>query len=161
MFAPPNRRWEVSAEVSSCRLLNTCLCNMRQGCVQHAAGGHQLWRARAAKSALGSEEVSAEVSSCRSNPLGPRTAHKPAPHICVSGACQLRRTGCRTHSCFESHLNIQPPNLAHQVRAISATAAHRLQRGIWTSPGAGDLRRCIGACERLVMMVGDEQPRER
>jgi hypothetical protein len=48
-----------------------------------------------------------------------------------------------------------------QVRAISATAAHRLQRGIWTSPGAGDLRRCVAACERLVMLAGDEQPRER
>jgi hypothetical protein len=27
------------------------------------------------------------------------------------------------------------------LRAVSATAAHRLQRGIWTSPGAGDLNR--------------------
>ena len=48
-----------------------------------------------------------------------------------------------------------------EVRAITATAAHRLQRGIWTSPGGGDLRRCLGACERLAMLVGDEQPRER
>jgi len=28
------------------------------------------------------------------------------------------------------------------LKAVSATAAHRLQRGIWTSPGAGDLNRC-------------------
>jgi hypothetical protein len=42
-----------------------------------------------------------------------------------------------------------------EVRAISATAAHRLQRGIWTSPGAGDLRRCVAACERLVMLLPD------
>lgn len=27
------------------------------------------------------------------------------------------------------------------LRAVSATAAHRLQRGIWTSPGAGDINR--------------------
>lgn len=48
-----------------------------------------------------------------------------------------------------------------EVRAISATAQHRLQRGIFTSPGAGDLRRCAAACERLAMLVGDAQPAER
>uniref|UniRef100_A0A383VLQ2 Uncharacterized protein n=1 Tax=Tetradesmus obliquus TaxID=3088 RepID=A0A383VLQ2_TETOB len=52
-------------------------------------------------------------------------------------------------------------DISAALRAISATAAHRLQRGIWTSPGAGDLSRCLAACERLVMLVGDEQPQER
>jgi hypothetical protein len=47
------------------------------------------------------------------------------------------------------------------LRAVSATAAHRLSRGIWTSPGAGDLRRARAAAERLVMMVGEERPQER
>eukprot|EP00775_Hariotina_reticulata_P010072 gene10072-10227_t len=51
--------------------------------------------------------------------------------------------------------------LSAALRAVSATAAHRLARGIWTSPGAGDLNRCLAAAERLVMMVGDEQPQER
>lgn len=27
-----------------------------------------------------------------------------------------------------------------ELEAIARTAAHRLERGIWTSPGAGDLR---------------------
>jgi hypothetical protein len=31
--------------------------------------------------------------------------------------------------------------LSAALRAVSATAAHRLSRGIWTSPGAGDLNR--------------------
>ena len=52
-------------------------------------------------------------------------------------------------------------DVSAEVRAISATAAHRLQRGIFTSPGAGDLRRCLAACERVVMLIGDAQPRER
>jgi hypothetical protein len=40
------------------------------------------------------------------------------------------------------------------MRAISVVANHRLERGIWTSPGAGDLRRATAACEKLVMLVG-------
>ncbi|KAF8062088.1 pho-4 [Scenedesmus sp. PABB004] len=52
-------------------------------------------------------------------------------------------------------------DISAALRAVSATAAHRLQRGIWTSPGAGDLMRCVAAAERLVMLVGDEQPQER
>eukprot|EP00193_Tetraselmis_chui_P021187 CAMPEP_0177774996 /NCGR_PEP_ID=MMETSP0491_2-20121128/13838_1 /TAXON_ID=63592 /ORGANISM="Tetraselmis chuii, Strain PLY429" /LENGTH=220 /DNA_ID=CAMNT_0019293479 /DNA_START=424 /DNA_END=1087 /DNA_ORIENTATION=+ len=32
-----------------------------------------------------------------------------------------------------------------EMEAISRTAAHRLSRGIWTSPGAGDLRRAKAA----------------
>eukprot|EP00878_Enallax_costatus_P013755 GHUV01014386.1.p1 GENE.GHUV01014386.1~~GHUV01014386.1.p1 ORF type:complete len:232 (+),score=102.13 GHUV01014386.1:26-697(+) len=52
-------------------------------------------------------------------------------------------------------------DISAALRAVSATAQHRLQRGIWTSPGAGDLVRCVAAAERLVMMVGDEQPAER
>jgi hypothetical protein len=40
------------------------------------------------------------------------------------------------------------------MRAISVVANHRLERGIWTSPGAGDLRRAIAACEKLVLLVG-------
>ena len=30
-----------------------------------------------------------------------------------------------------------------ELQAVSAAAAHRLNRGIWTSPGAGDLRRAV------------------
>lgn len=39
---------------------------------------------------------------------------------------------------------------------MSTVASWRLERGIWTSPGAGDLRRAVAACERLVMMASSE-----
>lgn len=45
--------------------------------------------------------------------------------------------------------------------AIARTAAHRLARGVWTSSGAGDLRRARAAAERLVALLGDAAPRER
>ena len=45
--------------------------------------------------------------------------------------------------------------------AIARTAAHRLARGVWTSSGAGDLRRARAAAERLVSLLGDAAPRER
>ena len=45
-----------------------------------------------------------------------------------------------------------------EMEAIARTAAHRLDRGIWTSPGAGDLRRALAAAERLVLLRGDEEP---
>lgn len=48
-----------------------------------------------------------------------------------------------------------------ELSAISRTARHRLERGIWTSPGAGDLRRALAACERLVLLLGDAAPEER
>jgi len=48
-----------------------------------------------------------------------------------------------------------------EMEAISRTAAHRLSRGIWTSPGAGDLRRARAAAERICMLVGDQRPAER
>ncbi|KAK9826657.1 hypothetical protein WJX74_008333 [Apatococcus lobatus] len=38
------------------------------------------------------------------------------------------------------------------LEAISRTAKHRLNRGIWTSPGAGDIRRAVPATERLVLL---------
>lgn len=47
------------------------------------------------------------------------------------------------------------------TEAIARTAAHRLARGIWTSSGAGDLRRARAAAERLVTLLGDTAPRER
>ncbi|CAK0760877.1 hypothetical protein CVIRNUC_002808 [Coccomyxa viridis] len=43
-----------------------------------------------------------------------------------------------------------------ELQAIARTAAHRLQRGIWTSPGAGDLRRALASAERLCIVLGDE-----
>ncbi|KAK9816720.1 hypothetical protein WJX72_004217 [[Myrmecia] bisecta] len=48
-----------------------------------------------------------------------------------------------------------------QLQAIARTAKHRLERGIWTSPGAGDLRRAKAACERLAILCGDDCPTER
>lgn len=48
-----------------------------------------------------------------------------------------------------------------ELRAIAAAAAHRLERGIWTSPGAGDLRRALAASERLATVFGNGHPRER
>jgi hypothetical protein len=45
--------------------------------------------------------------------------------------------------------------------AISRTAAHRLARGIWTSPGGGDLRRALAAAEKLVILGGDTAGEER
>ncbi|GLC60253.1 hypothetical protein PLESTB_001591100 [Pleodorina starrii] len=47
------------------------------------------------------------------------------------------------------------------LAAIGKVAAWRLERGIWTSPGAGDLRRARAACERLVLLAGDQYPEER
>ncbi len=48
-----------------------------------------------------------------------------------------------------------------EAEAIARTARHRLERGIWTSPGAGDLRRALAAAERLVILRGEEVPEER
>jgi hypothetical protein len=45
--------------------------------------------------------------------------------------------------------------------AVARTAAHRLARGVWTSSGAGDIRRARAAAERLVLLLGDAAPRER
>jgi hypothetical protein len=39
------------------------------------------------------------------------------------------------------------------IAAISTVAAWRLDRGIWTSPGAGDIRRATAAASRLVMLL--------
>lgn len=47
------------------------------------------------------------------------------------------------------------------VAAVSKVAAWRLERGIWTSPGAGDLLRARAASERLVMLLGDKEHEER
>ena len=40
-----------------------------------------------------------------------------------------------------------------ESEAIARAALHRLQRGVWTSPGAGDVRRALAACERLVLLT--------
>lgn len=40
-----------------------------------------------------------------------------------------------------------------ESEAIARAALHRLQRGVWTSPGAGDIRRALAACERLVLLT--------
>ena len=42
--------------------------------------------------------------------------------------------------------------MSAQLRAISTVANWRLERGIWTSPGAGDWRRCRAACERMILV---------
>lgn len=39
-----------------------------------------------------------------------------------------------------------------ESEAIARAAVHRLERGVWTSPGAGDIRRAMAACERLVLL---------
>jgi len=48
-----------------------------------------------------------------------------------------------------------------EAEAIARTARHRLERGIWTSPGAGDLQRALAAAERLVILRGNDVPEER
>ncbi|CAL8467605.1 g7143 [Coccomyxa elongata] len=48
-----------------------------------------------------------------------------------------------------------------ELQAIARTAKHRLERGIWTSPGAGDLRRALASSERLCILLGDDGPLER
>lgn len=48
-----------------------------------------------------------------------------------------------------------------QIQAIARTAAHRLERGVWTSPGAGDIRRALAAAERLVLLCGSAADWER
>ena len=40
-----------------------------------------------------------------------------------------------------------------ELQAISAVAAHRLERGIFTSAGGGDLRRALAASQRLAILV--------
>lgn len=47
-----------------------------------------------------------------------------------------------------------------EKQLIARTAAHRLERGIFTTTGAGDLVRAIAAAERLVLLCGDAGPRE-
>ena len=47
------------------------------------------------------------------------------------------------------------------TEAIARFAKYRLERGIFTSTGAGDLRRAILASERLVLLVGHQHPAER
>jgi hypothetical protein len=44
---------------------------------------------------------------------------------------------------------------------ISKAASHRIARGVWTSPGAGDIRRATVACERLVLLLGEAGSLER
>lgn len=51
--------------------------------------------------------------------------------------------------------------IASDLDAIARTAKHRLDRGIFTTTGAGDLRRAVVTCERLAMLCGDSCPRER
>ncbi|KAG1677963.1 hypothetical protein FOA52_001381 [Chlamydomonas sp. UWO 241] len=52
-------------------------------------------------------------------------------------------------------------SMGAQLRAVSQVANWRLERGIWTSPGAGDIRRCRAACERLVLLGGEGAEAER
>ncbi|CAD7704561.1 unnamed protein product [Ostreobium quekettii] len=62
---------------------------------------------------------------------------------------------------FRSALSaaLNPGADAH-LEIISRAAKHRLDRGISTSPGAGDIRRALAASERLVMLChGDQQER--
>ena len=40
-----------------------------------------------------------------------------------------------------------------ESEAIARAAVHRLKRGVWTSPGAGDIRRALAATERLVLLT--------
>lgn len=47
-----------------------------------------------------------------------------------------------------------------ESEAIARAALHRLQRGVWTSPGAGDIRRALAACERLVLLNGQGTPKK-
>eukprot|EP00850_Spirogloea_muscicola_P003488 SM000014S00276 [mRNA] locus=s14:405313:407619:+ [translate_table: standard] len=56
-------------------------------------------------------------------------------------------TGPSTSSCTTSPAEI----------AAARSAGHRLQRGIWTSIGFGDMRRAVAATERLVIMGTDER----
>lgn len=43
-----------------------------------------------------------------------------------------------------------------EEQAIARAAVHRLERGVWTSPGAGDIRRALASCERLVLLHTDD-----
>lgn len=71
-----------------------------------------------------------------------------------------------SHTC--SHGGFRPgakaaigEEMSAQLRAISTVANWRLERGVWTSPGAGDIRRCRAACERLVLLGGESEDEER
>ncbi|KAL9321780.1 hypothetical protein ACSQ67_009833 [Phaseolus vulgaris] len=39
--------------------------------------------------------------------------------------------------------------------ASAKAAQHRLDRGVWTSVRFGDMRRCLSACERLILLKND------
>ena len=47
---------------------------------------------------------------------------------------------------------LEGPASVH-LQAVARAAEHRLKRGIWTSPGAGDVRRAVAAAERLVLIT--------
>lgn len=61
----------------------------------------------------------------------------------------------------DAAVNILQGAATAELKAIAQAAAHRLERGIWTSPGAGDLRRAVAASERLATVFGNSHPRER
>jgi hypothetical protein len=48
-------------------------------------------------------------------------------------------------------------NVSPMEIASAKAAQHRLQRGVWTSVRFGDMRRALAACERLILLHGDNQ----
>ncbi|KAJ4730937.1 transglutaminase family protein [Rhynchospora pubera] len=48
-------------------------------------------------------------------------------------------------------------NVSPMEIASAKAAQHRLQRGVWTSVRFGDMRRALAACERLILLHGDNE----
>ncbi|KAG2454751.1 hypothetical protein HYH02_000586 [Chlamydomonas schloesseri] len=70
--------------------------------------------------------------------------------------------GAASHGGFRSAAKLATgEEMSAALAAIAKVAAWRLERGIFTSPGAGDMRRARAACERLVLLAADRYPEER
>lgn len=48
-------------------------------------------------------------------------------------------------------------NVSPMEIASAKAAQHRLQHGVWTSVRFGDMRRALAACERLILLHGDNE----
>ncbi|KAG2439985.1 hypothetical protein HXX76_004103 [Chlamydomonas incerta] len=70
--------------------------------------------------------------------------------------------GAASHGGFRSAAKLATgEEMSAALAAIAKVAAWRLERGIFTSAGAGDIRRARAACERLVLLAADRYPEER
>ena len=70
-----------------------------------------------------------------------------------NGRCEMDGTGARLEPPFPGMQVALDGAMTASLQAISRSAKHRLDRGIHTSSGAGDLRRARAAAERLCILA--------